>query len=181
MKKKRVLKVSTDLVTGNPCRPLEIDSRSRRDVTRLSNKRSPYLFGVATANRTKVTTPNKYGAEIIARMSDWENASVSERPGLLLMWNRLVLSTRSRARQNFELIHINGLLQNFGRLTRNFGPPKTEFPWWEWLKMLEWHVAKCAWIRGWGVISVRRYFCDFFLFKLQFHALVFHRMKSSSD
>ena len=48
-------------------------SRSRRDVTRLSNKRSPYLFGVATANRTKVTTPNKYGAKIIARMSDWEN------------------------------------------------------------------------------------------------------------
>ena len=48
-------------------------SRSRRDVMRLSNKRSPYLFGVATANRTKVTTPNKYGAEIIARMSDWEN------------------------------------------------------------------------------------------------------------
>ena len=49
------------------------NSRSRRDVMRLSNKRSPYLFGVATANRTKVTTPNKYGAEIIARMSDWEN------------------------------------------------------------------------------------------------------------
>ena len=48
-------------------------SRSRGDVMRLSNKRSPYLFGVATANRTKVTTPNKYGAEIIARMSDWEN------------------------------------------------------------------------------------------------------------
>ena len=48
-------------------------SRSRRDVTRLSNKRSPYLFGVATANKIKVTTPNKYGAEIIARMSDWEN------------------------------------------------------------------------------------------------------------
>ena len=47
--------------------------RSRRDVMRLSNKRSPYLFGVATANRTKVTTPNIYGAEIIARMSDWEN------------------------------------------------------------------------------------------------------------
>ena len=46
----------------------EIDphSRSRRDVTRLSNKRSPYLYGVATANRTKVTTPNKYGAEIIS-------------------------------------------------------------------------------------------------------------------
>ena len=51
-------------------------SRSRRDVMRLSNKRSPYLFGVATANRTKVTTPNKYGAEIIARMSDWENKNV---------------------------------------------------------------------------------------------------------
>ena len=49
------------------------NSRSRCDVTRLSNKRSPYLFGVATANRTKVTTPNKYGAKIIARMSDWEN------------------------------------------------------------------------------------------------------------
>ena len=48
-------------------------SRSRRDVMRLSNKRSPYLFGVATANRTKVTTLNKYGVEIIARMSDWEN------------------------------------------------------------------------------------------------------------
>ena len=55
-------------------------SRSRRDVMRLSNKRSPYLFGVATANRTKVTTPNKYGAEIIARMSDWENSNLSERP-----------------------------------------------------------------------------------------------------
>ena len=53
-------------------------SRSRRDVTRLSNKRSPYLFGVATANRTKVTTPNKYGAEIIARMSDWENQMSQE-------------------------------------------------------------------------------------------------------
>ena len=52
------------------------DSRSRRDVMRLSNKRSPYLFGVATANRTKVTTPNKYGAEIIARMSDWENGAL---------------------------------------------------------------------------------------------------------
>ena len=52
---------------------LSFNSRSRRDVIRLSNKRSPYLFGVATANRTKVTTPNKYGAEIIARMSDWEN------------------------------------------------------------------------------------------------------------
>ena len=50
---------------------------SRRDVMRLSNKRSPYLFGVATANRTKVTTPNKYGAEIIARMSDWENGCQS--------------------------------------------------------------------------------------------------------
>ena len=49
------------------------NTSSRCDVTRLSNKRSPYLFGVATANRTKVTTPNKYGAEIIARMSDWEN------------------------------------------------------------------------------------------------------------
>ena len=54
-------------------KPREGDSRSRRDVMRLSNKRSPYLFGVATANRTKVTTPNKYGTEIIARMSDWEN------------------------------------------------------------------------------------------------------------
>ena len=51
-------------------------SRSRRDVMRLSNKRSPYLFGVATANRTKVTTPNKYGAEIIACMSHWENPNI---------------------------------------------------------------------------------------------------------
>ena len=62
-----------------PCNPQfqlqQTNSRSWRDVTRLSNKRSPYLFGVATANRTKVTTPNKYGAEIIARMSDWENHS----------------------------------------------------------------------------------------------------------
>ena len=53
--------------------PEATDSRSRRDVMQLSNKRSPYLFGVATANRTKVTTPNKYGGDIIARMSDWEN------------------------------------------------------------------------------------------------------------
>ena len=58
--------------------PVPDHSRSRRDVTRLSNKRSPYLFGVATANRTKVTTPNKYGAEIIARMSDWENQMSQE-------------------------------------------------------------------------------------------------------
>ena len=35
-------------------------------------------------------------------------------------------------------------------------------------------------IRGRGGISVRRYFRDFFLYKRQFHALVFHRMKSSS-
>ena len=55
-------------------------SRSRRDVMRLSNKRSPYLFGVATANRTKVTTPNKYGTEIIARMSDWENCRRDDIP-----------------------------------------------------------------------------------------------------
>ena len=62
--------------------PLQLSphSHSRRDVMRLSNKRSPYLFGVATANRTKVTTPNKYGAEVIARMSDWEND-----PGCLMV------------------------------------------------------------------------------------------------
>ena len=55
-------------------------SRSRRHVMRLSNKRSPYLFGVATANRTKVTTLNKYGVEIIARMSDWENRTSDRGP-----------------------------------------------------------------------------------------------------
>ena len=61
-------------------------SRSRRDVMRLSNKRSPYLFGVATANRTKVTTPNKYGAEIIARMSDWENCKMGSWTCIDSLW-----------------------------------------------------------------------------------------------
>ena len=67
------------------------NSLSRRDVTRLSNKRSPYLFGVATANRTKVTTPNKYGAEIIARMSDWENKPECKKKIKLVIDKEIIL------------------------------------------------------------------------------------------
>ena len=36
---------------------------------------------------------------------------------------------RSRTRQNFELVHINGPLQNFGPPARNLGPLKAEFAW----------------------------------------------------
>ena len=73
-----------------------LHSRSRRDVMRLSNKRSPYLFGVATANRTKVTTLNKYGVEIIARMSDWENGHATtsrvQQPILTILSNFAIVA-----------------------------------------------------------------------------------------
>ena len=44
-------------------------------------------------------------------------------------------------RQNFELVHINEPVQNFGPPSRNFGPPKTELAWQEWRKMLGRNVA----------------------------------------
>ena len=48
---------------------------------------------------------------------------------------------RSRTRQNFELVHINGPVQNFGPPARNFGPVRAEFAWQEWRKILGRHVA----------------------------------------
>ena len=54
------------------------------------------------------------------------------------------VGTRSRTRQNFELVHINGPVQNFGPPARNFGPVRAEFAWREWRKILGGHVANWA-------------------------------------
>ena len=51
---------------------------------------------------------------------------------------------RSRTRQNFELVHINEPVQNFGPPALNFGPLRAEFAWREWRKMLGGHVANWA-------------------------------------
>ena len=56
--------------------------------------------------------------------------------------------TRSRTRQNFELVHIIGPVQNFGPPARNFGPLRAEFAWWEWRKTLGGHVANWAGLSG---------------------------------
>ena len=58
------------------------------------------------------------------------------------------LCTRSRTWQNFELVHINGTVQNFGPPARNFGPLRAEFAWREWRKMLGGHVANWAGLSG---------------------------------
>ena len=68
--------------------------------------------------------------------------------------HKFVSFIRSSTRQNFQLVHINGPLQNFGQPAQNFGPPKTEFPWWECWKMLGWHVAKWTWF---SVFSSQEY------------------------
>ena len=60
--------------------------------------------------------------------------------------------TRSRTRQNFELVHIIGPVQNFGPPARNFGPLRAEFAWREWWKTLGGHVANWA---GLSVFSPR--------------------------
>ena len=59
---------------------------------------------------------------------------------------------RSRTRQNFELVHIIGPVQNFGPPARNFGPPRAEFTWREWRKTLGGHAANWA---GLSVFSPR--------------------------
>ena len=55
---------------------------------------------------------------------------------------------RSRTRQNFELVHIIGPVQNFGPPARNFGPLRAEFAWREWRKTLGGHVANWAGLSG---------------------------------
>ena len=55
---------------------------------------------------------------------------------------------RSRTRQNFELVHIVGPVQNFGPPARNFGPLRAEFAWREWRKTLGGHVANWAGLSG---------------------------------
>ena len=55
---------------------------------------------------------------------------------------------RSRTRQNFELVHIIGPVQNFGPPARNFGPLRSEFAWREWRKTLGGHVANWAGLSG---------------------------------
>ena len=55
---------------------------------------------------------------------------------------------RLRTRQNFELVHIIGPVQNFGPPARNFGPLRAEFAWREWRKTLGGHVANWAGLSG---------------------------------
>ena len=55
---------------------------------------------------------------------------------------------RLRTRQNFELVHIFGPVQNFGPPARNFGPLRAEFAWREWRKTLGGHVANWAGLSG---------------------------------
>ena len=55
---------------------------------------------------------------------------------------------RSRTRQNFELVHIIGPVQNFGPPARNFGLLRAEFAWWEWRKTLGGHVANWVGLSG---------------------------------
>ena len=69
--------------------------------------------------------------------------------------NRSVLQTRSRGalirsrtRQNFELVHIIGPVQNFGPPARNFDPLRAVFAWREWRKTLGGHVANWAGLSG---------------------------------
>ena len=57
-------------------------------------------------------------------------------------------TTRLRTRQNFELVHIIGPVQNFGPPARNFGPLRAEFAWREWRKTLGVHVANWAGLSG---------------------------------
>ena len=61
---------------------------------------------------------------------------------------RLFHVTRLRTRQNFELVHIIGPVQNFGPPARNFGPLRAEFAWREWRKTLGGHVANWAGLSG---------------------------------
>ena len=63
-------------------------------------------------------------------------------------WFLQISLTRSRTRQNFELVHIIGPVQNFGPPARNFGPLKAEFAWREWRKTLGGHVANWAGLSG---------------------------------
>ena len=83
-------------------------------------------------------------------------------------------------------VHTNGPLQNFGLLTLNFQPPKTEFPWREWQKILGWQsrdLAKWAWLSVfscdqaalWMVQFVRLSVCHTFLtmFPSSYHHKIF--------
>ena len=70
-----------------------------------------------------------------------------------IVWQRGLKSVysalnRSRTRQNFELVHIIGPVQNFGPPAQNFGPLRAEFAWREWRKTLGGHVANWAGLSG---------------------------------
>ena len=78
-------------------------------------------------------------------------AELTEQNGYRDHFYWLVIMTRSRTRQNFELVHINGPpgpVQNFGPPARNFGPLRAEFAWQEWRKMRGGHVANWAALSG---------------------------------
>ena len=78
------------------------------------------------------------------------NFSTLRRPRFLksFLWEDKNLFIRSRTRQNFELVHIIGPVQNFGPPARNFGPLRAEFTWREWRKTLGGHVANWAGLSG---------------------------------
>ena len=66
----------------------------------------------------------------------------------LNLWQNTKYFIRSRTRQNFEPVHINVPVQNFGPPAQNFGPLRAEFAWREWRKMLGGHVANWAGLSG---------------------------------
>ena len=65
----------------------------------------------------------------------------------------LSLSGRGQLRQNFQLVHINGPVQNFGPPARNFGPLRAESAWREWRKMLGGQSRTCRKLSG-----IKRFF-----------------------
>ena len=88
---------------------------------------------------------------MIFHMTPWECTGKCENKILLRLvcfLPKSIALSRSRTRQNFELVHIIGPVQNFGPPARNFGPLRAEFAWREWRKTLGGHVANWAGLSG---------------------------------
>ena len=90
------------------------------------------------------------GIKISLRLSDFSSVLCAPDTEITLGFYRTEdgFIIRSRTRQNFELVHIIGPVQNFGRPARNFGPLRAEFAWWEWRKTLGGHVANWVGLSG---------------------------------
>ena len=89
----------------------------------------------------------QFSSDIVLPDYSVENIYTPQRPNAC-GGKSLLRFNRSRTRQNFELVHIIGPVQNFGPPARNFGPLKAEFAWREWRKTLGGHVANWAGLSG---------------------------------